>query len=109
MNVGPTEARDFVRRFLERARPRDDRTIVFFPPAVSIEATAGAVMGRADIRVGAQNVWTEDSGAFTGEISAPMAKDAGASMVLVGHSERRHIFGETDQQTAKKCTAVARS
>ena len=56
-----------------------------------------------------QNIWTEDKGAFTGETSAPMAKDAGARYVLVGHSERRHVFGETDAQTAKKCAAAARA
>jgi triosephosphate isomerase len=50
-----------------------------------------------------QNIHWQDKGAFTGEISAPMAKDAGAALVLVGHSERRHIFGETEAQTARKC------
>jgi triosephosphate isomerase len=59
--------------------------------------------------VGAQNIWTEDKGAFTGEISAPMVKDAGARYVLVGHSERRHVFGETDEETSKKCAAAARN
>jgi triosephosphate isomerase len=60
------------------------------------------------VSLGIQNIWTEDKGAFTGESSAPMARDAGASYVLVGHSERRHIFGETDQQTAQKCAAAER-
>jgi triosephosphate isomerase len=68
-----------------------------------------ALASRMDIAVGAQNIWTEDKGAFTGETSAPMVRDAGAKYVLVGHSERRHVFGETDHETAKKCAAAARS
>jgi triosephosphate isomerase len=60
--------------------------------------------------VGAQNIHTEAKGAFTGESSAAMARDAGARIALVGHSERRHVFGETDEATAKKCAlALANS
>jgi triosephosphate isomerase len=59
--------------------------------------------------IGAQNIWTEDKGPFTGETSAAMVKDAGARWVLVGHSERRHVFGETDAQTGKKCAASVRN
>ena len=64
---------------------------------------------RPDILVGVQNIHWEDQGAFTGESSAAMARDAGARVVLVGHSERRHVFGETDEQTALKCAAAARA
>jgi triosephosphate isomerase len=56
-----------------------------------------------------QNIHTEPSGAFTGETSAGMARDAGARVVLVGHSERRHVFGETDEQTAQKCAQALRA
>jgi triosephosphate isomerase len=59
--------------------------------------------------VGVQNVYHEPAGAFTGEISAGMARDAGARLVLVGHSERRHVFGETDAQTARKCELVVKA
>jgi triosephosphate isomerase (TIM) len=62
---------------------------------------------RPDIRLGVQNVSTEEKGAFTGENSAAIAAAAGASFVLVGHSERRHVFGETDAQAAQKCARVA--
>lgn len=106
MNHGPTEARAFMAAFLASYSPRSDRTIVIFPPAMSLTAARDALGGRRDIQLGAQNIHTETKGAFTGESSAPIAKDAGATFVLVGHSERRHVFGETDDATAKKC-AVA--
>jgi len=109
MNHGPTEARAFVAAFTARWSPRADLTILFFPPALSVTTVIHALGGRADIGVGVQNIWTEDKGAFTGETSAPMARDAGARFVLVGHSERRHVFGETDEQAAKKCAAAARN
>jgi triosephosphate isomerase len=55
--------------------------------------------------VGAQNVHWEPKGAFTGELSIPLVQEAGASAVLIGHSERRHLFGETNEQVARKLTA----
>jgi triosephosphate isomerase len=105
MHHGPREARRFVERFLADYPVRSDRTVILSPPAVSIEAVAAALAGdaRADIRVGVQNIFTEPKGAFTGETSAPMAVDAGASFAIVGHSERRHVFGETDDEVARKC------
>jgi len=109
MHSGPTEARAFIAAFTARWTPHTDRTVIFFPPAISLTTVIHALGGRADLGVGVQNIWTEDKGAFTGENSAPIAKDAGARYALVGHSERRHVFGETDAQTAKKCAAAARS
>jgi triosephosphate isomerase len=106
MHHGPTAARAFVASFLARFSPRSDRTVALFPPSLSVHAVVTARANRGDIVVGVQNIHTEEKGAFTGETSAPMARDAGAELVLVGHSERRHIFGETDAQTARKC-AVA--
>jgi triosephosphate isomerase len=109
MQLGPSEARAYVAAFTARWTPRDDRTVILCPPAISLTTVVHALGARSDLAVGVQNIWTEDRGAFTGETSAPMARDAGASYALVGHSERRHVFGETDQQTAKKCAAAARS
>lgn len=108
MNHGPSDARATIAAFTATWTPRTDRTVIFFPPAISLSTVVHALGGRRDIGVGVQNIWTEDKGAFTGETSAPMAKDAGAKFVLVGHSERRHVFGETDEQTAKKCAAAVR-
>lgn len=109
MNHGPSAARDFLRSFLSHNTPRTDRSLVFFPSAVTLPAVVDALRERRDVRVGVQNIHWEEKGAFTGEISAPMAADAGASLVLVGHSERRHVFGETDDATGKKVAAAFRA
>src|SRR5215468_1240285 len=92
MNHGPTAARAFAAEFTAGWSPRSDRTVILFPPALSITSVVAALASRSDIGVGVQNIWTEDKGAFTGESSAPMARDAGARFALVGHSERRHVF-----------------
>lgn len=106
MNSGPSEARTFMRVFLARYARRPDRTVMFFPPALSLAAVRDALRERTDILTGVQNIHWESKGAFTGENSAPIAADAGATHVLVGHSERRHVFGESDADTAKKCAAA---
>jgi triosephosphate isomerase len=106
MNLGPTAASAFLDVFLSRYAPHDDRAVILFPSALSFAAVHAATQPRADIRLGVQNVHTEEKGAYTGENSAAIAADAGASFVLVGHSERRHVFGETDAQAAQKCARV---
>jgi triosephosphate isomerase len=106
MNHAPTEARAFMAAFLASYTPRGDRTISIFPPALSLTTVRAALGSRTDILLGVQNIHTELTGAFTGENSAPMARDAGARLVLVGHSERRHVFGESDEATAKKCSVA---
>jgi triosephosphate isomerase len=109
MNHGPSDARAFMRNFLAHYRRDTDRTVAFFPPAISLAATAAALAERPEFVLGVQNVHHEASGAFTGETSAAMARDAGARLVLVGHSERRHLFGETDAQTGLKCELVVKA
>jgi triosephosphate isomerase len=106
MNHGPAEARAFAKKFLSLTAPVEGRSLWFYPPAVSLAALSQAMQGRPDIRVGAQNAHWELKGAFTGEVSVPMVMEAGARVVLVGHSERRHLFGETDEQVAKKARAA---
>ena len=108
MHRGPSEARAYMATFLGRFSPQKDRTVAIFPPALSLAAARDARGDRRDILLGVQNIHWEDKGAFTGESSATMARDAGAALVLVGHSERRHVFGESDEETAKKCAAAVR-
>ena len=79
---------------------------VIICPSFSILYMASEKLADTNIRIGAQNVHFEESGAFTGEISVEMIKDAGASHVIVGHSERREYFGENDEIIAKKALAV---
>ena len=106
MHIPPGDARAFATAFLARTRPSEGRTFWFFPSAVSIEATSTAMKGRSDIRVGAQDVHWEPKGAFTGATSIGLVKGAGATGALVGHSERRHVFGETDDETRRKVRAL---
>ena len=106
MHLGPGEARAYLKAFRARCPRRDGREVWFFPPAVSLEAAAEAVRERADLLVGVQDVYWEPKGAYTGAISAPLAAQAGAKAALVGHSERRHVFGDTDEDTQKKVGAV---
>jgi len=106
MHLGPDEARAYLKTFRSRYHRHEGRETWFFPPAVSIEAAAQAVRERSDLTVGIQDIYWEPKGAFCGEISAPIAVQAGAKAALVGHSERRHLFGETDEDTRKKVTAA---
>jgi triosephosphate isomerase len=79
--------------------------IALVPPFTSVAAVAEALRG-SRIETGGQDLHWEEKGAFTGEISGAMLRDAGASCVLVGHSERRQLFGETDEATNKKVRAA---
>src|SRR5690349_17133752 len=78
MNHGPTEARAYIATFLNAFAPHGDRTVAFFPPALSLTTVRDCRGDRSDILLGVQNIATQEKGAFTGENSAPMAKDAGA-------------------------------
>jgi triosephosphate isomerase len=79
--------------------------VALIPPFVYLQAVAGAVCG-ANVAIGAQDVYYEHRGAFTGEISPSMLKDVGCTYVLCGHSERRHVIGESDELINKKVSAV---
>jgi triosephosphate isomerase (TIM) len=109
MNHGPSDARAFMRSFLAHYARRPDRQVIFFPPAVSLTTVLDSLKERQDILVGVQNIHWEDKGAFTGELSAGMARDAGAALTLVGHSERRHVFGERDEESGLKVAAAMRA
>jgi len=94
MNCTPTEAK----ALCETLKPLvagADADIVFCVPAIDITTVVEAVKG-TDIKVGAENLYVKDSGAYTGEISGDMIVDAGATYVIMGHSERREYFKETD-------------
>ncbi len=91
----PAQAREFVQAFLPMVKGHDRDEIVLCPPFVDLAAVIEAVKG-SHIAVGAQNVAWEKEGAFTGEISAEMLLAIGCTHVIIGHSERRQYFGETD-------------
>ncbi len=79
----------------EHVGRRSDVDVAVAPPFVHLQAVA-EVLARSLVRVGAQNMCAEPQGAFTGEISGAMLRDVGATFVILGHSERRHVFGESD-------------
>ncbi|MBU6365795.1 MAG: triose-phosphate isomerase [Gemmatimonadetes bacterium] len=109
LNHGPSDARAFLQRFLALVPRQHDRTLLLFPSALAVGAVVEALRDRPDIQVGVQNVHTEAQGAFTGENSVQQARDVGARVVLVGHSERRQLFGETDADTARKVALVVQA
>ncbi len=106
MHVAPGEARTYLDRFLALDAPRPGRTIAFFPPAVSIETVARRLAAHEHCITGAQDIYWEPNGAYTGEVSVALALGAGASATLVGHSERRHLFGESDDDVHRKVRAA---
>jgi triosephosphate isomerase (TIM) len=99
------DARRFVQDFLYKLRDASHAQVVIAPPFTALEAVRGALAG-SSVRLAAQNVHPEPQGAFTGEVSAAMLVDAGCSHVIVGHSERRQLFGDTDEFVARKVAAA---
>lgn len=104
MNKTPGEAVEFVNALKERVSGVDAEVIVGVP-FVSLADVTRATKD-SNIKVAAQNIHWESNGAYTGEVSAPMLKDLGVEYVIIGHSERRQYFGETDESVNKKVHTV---
>ena len=101
----PSEAADFVKNLKPLVADVHDKTMVLCAPFTALQML-GEVARDSNIAVGGQNLYWEDEGAFTGEVSAPMLKAVGCTYVIIGHSERRQYFGETDETVNKKLFAA---
>ena len=100
MNMTPQEGHDFAKGLAPKLNA-EKCDVAFCVPFVDIAIVANAVAGTG-VAVGAQNMYFEEKGAFTGEISPAMLVNAGVKYVIIGHSERRQFFGETDETVNKK-------
>lgn len=100
MNQTPSEAVALINELLPLVK-NDDVDVVFCVPAIDIIPAVEAVKG-SNVAIGAQNMYFEEKGAYTGEISPNMLVDAGVKYVIIGHSERREYFAETDETVNKK-------
>jgi len=99
------EAVDFVTNLKPQVAEVTNREILVCPPFPALAPVAEALRN-SNIKLGAQNLFWEDEGAFTGEVSAPMLKAVGCQYVIIGHSERRQYFGETNETVNKKIFAA---
>ncbi len=95
------EAVDEAKALVDRVQPMDDREMMIAPTYTAL-AQVSEVLKGSPVALGAQNLYWENEGAYTGEISAPMLISAGCSHAIIGHSERRQYFGETDDTVNKK-------
>ncbi len=105
MHKTPTEARIFAHELAEELRDTAGVEVVLAPPFVALVPVQEAIKA-TEIKLAAQDVFWEREGAYTGEVSPPMLKDAGCSYAIVGHSERRTYFGETDETVNRKVKAL---
>lgn len=99
------EAVEMVKALKEESPQLTDAELVVIPPYTMLNEVKKVIEG-SNIQLGAQNIFWEEKGAFTGEVSPPMLKDAGCQYVTVGHSERRQYFGETNETVNKKIKAA---
>jgi triosephosphate isomerase len=105
MNKTGKEALELVKGLKRQLRGIQDIDIVVCPPFTSLERVAKVIQG-TNIQLGAQDVFWQDSGAYTGEVSAPQLKEAGCLYVIIGHSERKTYFGESNESVNKKIKAT---
>lgn len=99
------EAVEMVKALKEESPQLTDAELVVIPPYTMLSEVKKVIEG-STIQLGAQNIFWEEKGAFTGEVSPPMLKDAGCHYVTIGHSERRQYFGETNETVNKKIKAA---
>lgn len=104
MNMTPTEAKELISKLKDKCNT-DKVDVLFVVPSIDVTTAAECLKG-TNIKLGTQNFYFEEKGAYTGEISAKMILDAGASYVIIGHSERRGIFKEDDEMINKKLIAA---
>ncbi len=105
MNKTKGETLEFAGKFIQQIGEVRVTEMAIAPPFTSLDALGQAVKG-TEVKLAAQNVYFEKKGAYTGEISSVMLKELGCEYVIVGHSERRGLFGETDQSVNRKLKAV---
>ena len=108
MNLDRATSLVLAEEIAARANERNDVDLAICPPSVYLDAVS-AVLSASRLGLGAQNMYHEPSGAFTGELSAGMLLDVGCQYVILGHSERRHILGETDEDVCRKVTSALKS
>lgn len=109
MNMTSSEVAPYLESLRQETEKVNDVDIVLIPPFTAIPKASEILGGAQKIRLGAQNMSPEQKGAYTGEISAPMLRDLFVRYVLVGHSERRRLFGETDETVRRKLVTALKS
>lgn len=105
MNLDRARSLDLIKTVKGRLGDGNDREVAFFVPAIYL-ADVSAVAQGSPLGVGGQNIWYEANGAYTGELAPRMLREVGADRVLVGHSERRHVFHEPDDWMGRKVRAA---